>query len=60
MLVWIVAFHLVMAAVTWRDISGRTDDQIRGNRTVWRVASLANSLGWVAYWVFGRRAVAAV
>jgi hypothetical protein len=50
-----VVFHLLVAALTWRDIRRRPPEQIRGSKTVWRIASGANTLGSVAYWLFGRK-----
>lgn len=50
-----LAAHLAVAALTWRDLSRRTDARVRGPKAVWRVASAANSIGWVGYWLFGRR-----
>jgi hypothetical protein len=47
--------HVTAAALTWRNLRDRSDEQVRGNKTIWRVASGMNTLGSVAYWVFGRR-----
>jgi hypothetical protein len=47
--------HVTAAALTWRDLRDRSAEQVRGNKTIWRVASGMNTLGSVAYWVFGRR-----
>jgi hypothetical protein len=47
--------HIAAAAVTWRDIDRRPGDRIRGSRAVWKLASAANTLGTVAYWLVGRR-----
>ncbi len=49
--------HLLVVALTWRDISRRPEQQLRGSKRVWRLVSAANTLGAVAYWVAGRRAV---
>ena len=54
--VWVVlVVHLVSVTLTWRDLSRRTPAEVRGNRWVWRVASGANTLGSIAYWLVGRR-----
>ncbi len=47
--------HVVVATVTWRDIRNRSDDQVRGNKTFWRVASALNTVNSGAYWLVGRR-----
>ncbi len=47
--------HASIAALTWRDLRRRTPEQVRGNPRLWRVASAANTLGSVAYWLVGRR-----
>ncbi|GAA3862721.1 hypothetical protein GCM10022381_03560 [Leifsonia kafniensis] len=47
--------HVIVMTLTWRDISSRTDAEVRGNKAVWRVASALNTIGSVAYWVFGRK-----
>jgi hypothetical protein len=54
-LVFFAAIHLTLATLTWQDLKARPVAQIRGNKTVWRLASTLNSLGSVAYWIFGRR-----
>jgi 4-hydroxybenzoate polyprenyltransferase len=56
-LVAIAVVHLTVARLTWRDIQSRPADQIRGNKTFWRVASGVNTLGSVGYWLLGRRRV---
>jgi hypothetical protein len=47
--------HLVITAVTWRDLRHRSDDQVRGSKKIWRMASAVNTLGSLAYWLFGRQ-----
>jgi hypothetical protein len=51
----IVVGHLVLTTLAWRDIGHRTDDQIRGSKKVWRVATGANSVNSLAYFIFGRK-----
>jgi hypothetical protein len=51
----IVVGHLVLTSLAWRDIGHRPDDQIRGNKKVWRVATGANSVNSLAYFIFGRK-----
>jgi hypothetical protein len=50
----ILPIHFALAALTWRDIGRRTDEQVRGSKQLWRAASLLNSLGSIAYFAFGR------
>lgn len=47
--------HLVVVALTWRDISARPADQIRGNKKFWRVFSALNTGNAALYWLIGRR-----
>ncbi len=47
--------HVVAMILTWRDLRNRPDEQVRGNKSVWRVASAVNIVGSATYWVFGRR-----
>jgi hypothetical protein len=51
----VLVVHLVVASFTWRDLRRRSDDQVRGPKAVWRLASAANTGGSVAYFVFGRK-----
>lgn len=47
--------HLSVTALTWRDLRDRPAWQVRGNKTIWRLASAANTIGSAAYWLYGRR-----
>jgi hypothetical protein len=51
----IAVVHTTVAAVTWRDLRTREAGEVRGGKRVWRIASVVNTLGSVAYWLFGRR-----
>jgi hypothetical protein len=51
----ILALHLGVTALTWRDIRRRSDDQIRGSKRLWRGASALQMGNSLAYWVFGRK-----
>jgi hypothetical protein len=51
--------HLIMLALTWRDLRGRDDADIRGTKQLWRVASALNTSGSAAYWLFGRKPTSA-
>jgi hypothetical protein len=47
--------HATVAALTWRDIRGRSQDEVRGSKRIWRIATGLNSGASVAYWLGGRR-----
>ncbi|MDR2984719.1 MAG: hypothetical protein LBV34_07745 [Nocardiopsaceae bacterium] len=47
--------HVVVVALTWRDISARPAEQIRGNKRFWRVFSALNTAHAALYWLIGRR-----
>jgi hypothetical protein len=47
--------HTAAAVLTWRDLRARSARRVRGDKRIWRVASTVNTLGSVAYWLFGRR-----
>jgi hypothetical protein len=51
----IAAAHAAVAALTWRDLRVRAAAEVRGDKRIWRIASVVNTLGSVAYWLFGRR-----
>ncbi len=51
----IAVVHLAAVTLTWRNLRDRPDEQVRGNKTVWRVASALNTLGSAGYWLAGRR-----
>jgi hypothetical protein len=50
----ILAAHVVVTSLVWRDIRGRTDDEVRGPKRVWRTATALNTVGSIAYLLFGR------
>jgi hypothetical protein len=47
--------HVLVVALTWRDISRRPANQLCGSKRVWRAVSALNTLGAAAYWLAGRR-----
>ena len=55
MIAAILAGHVAVTALTWRDLRHRTDDQVRGSKKWWRVASAANSANSLIYFLLGRR-----
>jgi hypothetical protein len=50
----ILAAHVFVTSLVWRDIRGRSDDDVRGSKRVWRTATALNTVGSVAYLLFGR------
>jgi len=51
------AAQLAFLAAAQRDISRRPADQIRGSKTLWRLATLVNFIGPGSYFAFGRKRV---
>jgi hypothetical protein len=51
----VLAAHIAVTAVTWRDLSRRSSGQVRGSKTAWRVASGVNTIGSVGYFLVGRK-----
>ncbi|HEX3588830.1 MAG TPA: PLDc N-terminal domain-containing protein [Pseudonocardiaceae bacterium] len=54
-LIVVLVLHAVITILTWRDLRRRPAESVRGNKTVWRVVATANTLGSLAYLLFGRR-----
>lgn len=52
-----LAVHVVVTSITWHDLNRRTSAEVRGPTWLWRIASGANTMGSVAYWLLGRRPV---
>ena len=50
-----LAAHVVVTAVTWRDLRRRAPEQVRGSKRFWQVVSGANTAGSGAYYLFGRK-----
>ena len=51
----VVAVEAVIAALAYRDLAGRSQDQVRGSKTLWRVFIGINPGNSIAYWILGRR-----
>jgi hypothetical protein len=51
----LVGVDVVSAALAWRDLRRRNDDQVRGNKRAWRALIVLNPGNSFAYWIFGRR-----
>jgi hypothetical protein len=50
-----IVVHVVVVALTWRDIRNRRPEQVRGNKKFWRVVSALNTANAAVYWLVGRR-----
>ena len=57
-LAYIAAVHIPAAVLTWRDLRERPAAQVRGDKRIWRVASVLNTSGSLTYWLVGRRPAA--
>jgi hypothetical protein len=47
--------EVVSATLAWRDLSHRPDDQVRGNKRLWRLIISLNPGNSLFYWAVGRR-----
>lgn len=54
-LVALVVLHIIVTTITLRDLSRRTDAQIRGPRLFWRVFTPLQMGNSAIYWLVGRR-----
>jgi hypothetical protein len=45
----------VLTTVALRDLAQRPDDQVRGSKNLWRLATIVQPVGPIAYLVAGRR-----
>ena len=54
-LIPLVVVEVVSAVFAWRDLSHRSDDEVRGPRRLWQGLMLANPGNSLLYWVAGRR-----
>jgi hypothetical protein len=54
----VLVAHLVVTALTWRDMANRADGEVRGSKRFWRIASAVQTGNSLAYWLFGRRRIA--
>ena len=51
----IVPIQVCLAALAWRDMARRTDEQIRGRKSLWRAFVVLNPGNSLFYWLFARR-----
>lgn len=49
------ALEAGLTAYAWRDLGKRSGDQVRGPKLLWRLASVVQPVGPLAYLVVGRR-----
>lgn len=59
-MVLVGAIQLTLLLAAQRDISRRPAEQIRGSKTMWRLATLINFIGPGSYFAFGRKKLPAV
>ena len=51
----LAVLHVVVVSLTWRDISRRSDAQVRGSKKFWQVFSALNMANAAVYWLVARR-----
>jgi hypothetical protein len=51
----VLVVHVILARFTWRDLRRRPATAVRGPKRLWRVWSVTNTTGTLAYWLVGRR-----
>ena len=49
------ALQLILQLAALVDLRGRSDEQVRGSKRLWRAASFVNFVGPIAYLVAGRK-----
>ncbi len=50
-----LAAHVALVGLAHSDLSKRADDEIRGPKWLWRMATASNASFSAAYFLFGRR-----
>jgi hypothetical protein len=53
----VVAVEAAAAALAYRDLARRADDEVRGRKLLWRIFIGLNPGNSLVYWLFGRRRV---
>jgi hypothetical protein len=53
----VLVIHVILLALTRKDLRARPDDAVRGSKRLWKVWSTMNTTGSVAYWLIGRKRV---
>ncbi len=54
-MVALIALHLVVTAITLRDLSRRDESQVRGPRWFWRLFTPLQTGNSVVYWLVARK-----
>ena len=57
-IVVLVVLHIIVTAITLKDLSQRSDAQIRGPRWFWRAFTPLQMGNSVVYWLVGRKSTA--
>ncbi len=55
----VVAVEAAAAALAYRDLADRTQDEVRGPKRLWRIVIAMNPGNSLVYWLVGRRRRAA-
>ncbi len=51
----VIPVEIVSTVLAWRDLSRRSDDDIRGSKRFWRLFTVVNPGNSLFYWLLGRR-----
>jgi hypothetical protein len=51
----LVVAHVIVTTITWRDLSRRSSDQLRGPKWFWRLFTGIQMGNSVVYWLVGRK-----
>jgi hypothetical protein len=51
----LVVIEVISAALAWRDLDQRIDDEVRGSKRAWRTFILMNPGNSLIYWAAGRK-----
>jgi hypothetical protein len=54
-LVALAVAHIIVTTITWRDLSHRSADQLRGPRWFWRLFTGIQMGNSGVYWLVGRK-----
>ena len=54
-IVALAILHIMVTAITLRDLKRQSDAQVRGPRWFWRVFAPLNTGNSAAYWLIGRK-----
>jgi hypothetical protein len=57
-LIALLILHVIVTAITLRDLSQRSDAEVRGPRWFWRVAAPLQMGNSAVYWLVGRKKIA--